>query len=614
MLKQRWRVPDSLRIFSAAALVSACSLLIDGANGSHDGAGGSNGMASGSTAGAGTIAAASGSTGGTTLPSIEGPVPLAFPNMAAEFPIAHGQDAGGPPNPDAGVDAGTPRKAPPGRSALYLAFIEDPDEGDASLRLVSAHDALSSAASEATPAWRQTLRPENQAGNALDFAWSPDGQRIALRYEAIDGARLAFFEAPEWQELASEELDMPASQPRLAATANYQWSPDSRALAAELSSVRGPFVGGYSVGADRALALPPVEFSGPLESMAWLSPTQLFVVQPESGEREIVTLTFDQEVFDGQQLLPPTTYVNPLALRRVPAGLVGASVEADSLLYFWPAAPPDAPGAIYTGFSYLSGRQSFVAEANASAAEALLFPMGEFLQPLDTLPECAVVLAWADGPTAGSLAGSKVACLRSRDGAATSTVYSFDAGATRTALTLEEPTLRTELASETNWVNNARGLSPDGQWLALATAEHDFLVDLRADAPKYYVGVAATTGNTARGFSPSSSYLLQQRGLTVDFIVLAPGDNQAPVSFSLRDAARGAVNCSSAQHVANWCGAPEAAATASARWATHEDVAVFLSGEEGLSLLSLTDAGDGLLGAAVSTCGAGCVTQYEFGP
>jgi hypothetical protein len=348
--------------------------------------------------------------------------------------------------------------------------------------------------------------------------------------------------------------------------------------------------------------------------MAWLSATQLFVAQPESGEREIVTLTLSQGSFDDQILLPLTRYVYPLALRRISTGIVGASVESDGFLYFWSAASPAASGAIYTPFAYVSGKQAFVAETDESFGDAFLYPMGESLEALDILPECAVVLAWADGPAAGSLAGSRVACLRVQEGAATVTVYAFDAALARTALTLDDPTLRAALATEANWVGHARGFSPDGQWLALATTEHDLLVDLRAPAPKYYAAAAGSPGSTARGFSRSGSYLLQQRGLTLDFVVLVPGDDQAPIPLRQLDADKEPGACAIAQHAASWCGAPEAAAAASARWASREDVAVFLTRDGGLSLLSRTAAGDGLRRVPVSTCGASCVTQYELGP
>jgi hypothetical protein len=632
MLTQRWRVRNSLPIMGAAGLLGACSLLIEGSDGERDGqgaSGGTNPVAAGANDGAGASDGAAGANGGASasdgaagasdgmqMASSGGSAPIGPSERRPELPVlSYGPDAGAvpQPTPETGTDAGPAEEDPSPGSVLYLAFIEDPAETEASLRLVSAREALSSTTSEAAPEWRRTLRPQDQAGNALDFAWSPDGRRLALRYEAIDGARLAFFEAPEWQELATEEIDNPASQPPRAASASYQWSPDSRTLAAELSSTQGPAVGGYSVAEGRAVALPPVEFSGPLESMAWLSATQLFVVQPESGEREIVTLTLSQGSFDDQILLPVTTYVHPLALRRIPTGILGASVESGSLLYFWPETSAEL-GTIYTGRAYVSGGQSFVAETDSSLVKALLYPLGELQQPSDTLPDCAVVLAWVDGPTSGSLAGSKIACVRSENGTATITVYALDAAGTRTTITLDDPTLGADLALEANWEEGARGFSSGGQWLALATVQHDLLVDLRAPDPKYYAETASSTGSTARGFSPSGSYLLQQRGLKVDFTVLAPGGDEGPIPFPLIEAAQDAIPCDAALHVANWCGAPDAAKAASARWALHEDVAVFLTRDEGLSLLAFTDAGDGLLSNAVSTCGAACITKYELGP
>jgi hypothetical protein len=122
------------------------------------------------------------------------------------------------------------------------------------------------------------LAPRPAVGDALDFAWSPDGQRLALRYQAISGPRIAVFAAPEWKELESEEALAPATLPELAPTARYRWAPDSRALAVELSGDGAPFVGGYVFDGARAIGLPPVEFTGPIETLGWRSPNTLYVI------------------------------------------------------------------------------------------------------------------------------------------------------------------------------------------------------------------------------------------------------------------------------------------------------------------------------------------------
>lgn len=622
LLQRRRSLRDQYLLFAAAVLGGGCSLLIESDDPADQNEpaltpGDPSGGASGSgptlpSGGSSPIAAGEGGGGAGESPSDAGSGSLGAPDATVGDP----HDAGAGPDDAAAPgwegDAGLPPL--PDRPALYLAFLEDPAAATASLKLVNARDALSSSEpADAEPTWRRTLRPSAQAGDALDFSWSPDGQRLALRYEAIDGPRIAFFEAPDWQELPVEELALPASQPRLTAAASYRWSPDSLNLAAELSGEAGPFVGGYILREGSAVGVSPVAFSSPVESMAWLSPTQLFVVRSESGEREIVTLDLNQDTFD-QALLDTSRFIFPLHLRQIPTGIAGASVEPDSFLYFWPAAPELASEALYTGFSYLSAGQAFVAETDDEFAEAYLYPMGELFEHLDFLPDCSVVLTWADGPSPGSLAGSKIACLVVQGAAATISVYSYAEDGTRSALTLEDETLRTDFATAANWEGHARGFSPVSDWLALATTEHDILIDLRAPVPKYQIVAAASAGATARTFSPSGGQLLQQRGQTLHFTLLAPPEAGAPGSFPLLDAAEPAPACDTAQHMPHWCGAPLAASLASARWSSQDDIAVWLSRDEGLNLLSFAHESNGLNYVAVSTCGAACVTQYALAP
>jgi hypothetical protein len=137
------------------------------------------------------------------------------------------------------------------------------------------------------------------------------------------------------------------------------------------------------------------------------------------------------------------------------------------------------------------------------------------------------------------------------------------------------------------------------------------LIDLRGSSPQVRVADAALQGNTARGFSPSGQYLLRQRGRSVDFVVLGGADDAPP--FALPDAFVDMPPCELAHHSIDWCGAASAARRASARWSFGSDFAAHLASGEGLVLIGVGADGLSMRRASVSTCGASCVRQYEFG-
>src|SRR5690606_20066323 len=221
------------------------------------------------------------------------------------------------------------------------------------------------------------------------------------------------------------------------------------------------------------------------------------------------------------------------------------------------------------------------------------------------------VLTWIEGPDRRSLAGSKLACLSPGAGTPSLRVHAFGADGVRTAVELQHEVLSAELAATENWEAHARAFSPGGEFLALGTAGHDVLVDLRGAEPSFRVEAVATPGNTARGFSPSGELLFQQRGRSVELVLLSPALD-APLVEAL-PAFADATPCVTAQHDALWCGGAEAARQASARWSRSGDVAAFLAEGEGLVVLRPTSAVVGFERQSVSTCGAGCVIRYEFG-
>jgi hypothetical protein len=458
------------------------------------------------------------------------------------------------------------------------------------------------------------LIPNDQTGAALDFAWSPDGQQLALRYESLQGPRFAFFAAPSWDALPVAELSMPASQPVLAATGHYEWSPDSRTLVAELTSAEGPFVAGYALDGAGARALLPVEFSTGIETMAWFASNLLLTVQPAPDAREVIALGLSGSELGPERVLPSGSFLTPLELRRIPAGVMAASREPLSWFYFWPANVDPEFELGYTGYSFLSNGQRFVAETENVSNTASIELLGGTEGVLDVLPECPVVLAWGEGATAGKLDGSRIACLRVIDGAATLRFYSFAAGGLRSELEGGSAALRAELGVASNWEGHARTFSPDNNWLALASAGRDVLIDLRGEAAGGLDLANTLAGTSASAFSPSGKYLLSQRGTTLRMIVLpaAPAGFPVLVPLPLPNAAIEAPACSTAPHVADWCGAAVAARTSSARWSSAWDVAVLLTRDEGLSTLGIGDAPGTFARTSVSTCGAECVGQFAF--
>jgi hypothetical protein len=548
-------------------------------------------------------------SGGGTSPDANAPdatVPDAAPAASLAGGGSSGNSAG---DTDAGPDDGG---AGGGRTLPFdLAFIENPDESEATLSLVSAAAALIPGASRDPSGWRRPLVPADRAGDVLDFAWAPGGEIIAVRYDAVEGLRIAFFAAPDWRELTLESAASPAILPELTASANYRWSPDGKALALELASDEGPFVGGYVIDGESAIGLEPVPFTGPIETMEWLSPSSLLVIQPEADEPEVIALPLDARAFGTPESLLAIGLFFPLDLRRVPGGVVAASDDPENFIFFWPESPSHGIETAFRPAAYLSGDDSLVAEPEESSG-LLVYSIADSSQLLDTVPDCPVVLAWANGPDPSSLAGSRLACLSVQDGTATLAIHSHDADGARTALALTEATLSANFAGDTTWEAHARGFSANGDFLALATAENDALIDLRGSAPKYQIAAAAA-GNTARGFSPSGRYLLQQRGRSVDFVTLSPGGDAAPMRFQLPAAASDLEPCSAAHHSTNWCGAPSAARRAAGRWSLQSERAALLAANEGLVVLGPTEDTAGVTRVSVSTCGASCVTQYEFG-
>jgi hypothetical protein len=340
------------------------------------------------------------------------------------------------------------------------------------------------------------------------------------------------------------------------------------------------------------------------------------VIQPEDAEPEaepeLISLRLNQGAFEAPEPLFPIGLFFPLELRHVRGGVVAASDDSTNFLFFWPESPDRGVETAFRPSAYLSSSESFVAELDDNSG-AILLPIGNSLAPVDTVPDCPTLLAWLNGPDPSSLAGSKIACLVVQEAVATITVHSYDAKGARTAIALDDEALRTGFVATPDWEAHARGFAPGGGFLALASGAHDALIDLRGSSPKYQTDDVAAPGNTARGFSPSGRYLLQQRGQHVDFVVLAPSEIRLPLRYELPDAAIELASCTEAHHSRSWCGAPSAARGAGGRWSFGSDVAALLTASEGLAVIVPTTNPVAVNHLPVSTCGTGCVTQYEFG-
>jgi hypothetical protein len=596
----RWFRVQHSWILGAAALQSACSLLIevdDGLDGEieveHSQGGSTSDPEHPDASPPDAVAGSSGSGGAGASAGVGGSAGSGGSELDGGVPEAGGADAGGEPPP-----------------IFDLGFIEDPEEADATLRLVSSSVAWGSEQTEGEPPWRISLRPEQQVGSLLDFAWSPNGERIAVRYAGVNGPRLAFFAAPKWDELPLEGPSSPGEPPDLDATLNYRWSPSSDALAVELSGGAGPLVSAYVLEAGAAFELEPVAFEGRIETMDWLSATALYVIHPVDDEPALSELRLGERAFEQREALSGLGLFFPVALRHVPGGVVAVSDDPTNYLFFWPESPEQGFESVYVPSAYLSGDESLVAEFD-DESESLIHPLSDSSSLLDTLPGCATVLAWAAGPERRSLAGSKLACLPTQGQPAVISIHSYDASGARTTTTLDDTTLSADLAAPENWEGHARGFSPSGAFLSLASSARDVLIDLRGAAPRIRITDAVAQGNTARGFSPGGQYLLRQRGRSVDFVVLGGADDAPP--FELADAVVDMPACELAHHSINWCGAPSAARRASARWSFGSDLAAHLASGEGLVLVGAAEDGVSMRRASVSTCGASCVRQYEFG-
>ena len=594
-------------ILGAAVLQSACSLLIrvdDGLEEEVDlghAQGGSTSETEPPDAGPPQVDAGGSSGDGGSTAGASGSA------AAGSGPIAGAGGSGGT-DAQAGAAGDGGVSEPP---IFDLAFVEDPEESEARLQLVNTNLALSSFTEDAAPAWRVTLRPGNPLSNVLDFAWSPDGERIAVRFEGERGPRLAFFAAPDWHEIARSETEVLAESAELAVLDNYRWSPSGEAIAIELSGGSQPLVSGYVIESDVAFGIEPVAFPNSIETADWLSATSLYLIESVDEEPVLRELRLTaQRSFERGQAASDLGLIAPIALRHVPGGVIAASDDPFNFLFFWPASSDEGAEAAYPPWAYLSDDESFVSIFDEETG-ATIRRIGQQSSSVDSLPGCATVLGWASGPDRRSIAGSKLACLPPEGEPAVISIHSHDANATRSTLTIDDETLRADLAVADNWEGHARALSPDGQFLAFASASHDVLIDLRGADPQLRITDAVGQGNTARAFSPSGAFMSRQRGRIVDLVPLSGSPELPARPFS--DAVFDMPGCELAHHSANGCGAKGAARRSSLRWSFGRDYAAHLASGEGLLVIGAIANPVSITQRPVSTCGVSCVKQYEFG-
>jgi hypothetical protein len=345
--------------------------------------------------------------------------------------------------------------------------------------------------------------------------------------------------------------------------------------------------------------------------MDWLSDTSLYVIQSDDDEPELIEVRLDQRAFEAVESEASSLGVSgSVELRQVPGGLIAASADPNEFLFFWPTPAAEGLEASYYPWAYLPDNEALVAEFD-DVSQTTIFSLGEQSSALDALPGCATVLGWTAGPDRSSLAGSTIACLPVAGEPAVISVYSYEADSTRSVVTIDDELLRSDLAAAENWEGHAHGLSPGGQFLALASSTHDVLIDWRASPPRVRVGDASAQGSTARGFSSRGQFMLRQRGRSVDLVVLSAADDAS--TFDLPDAFVDMPPCELAHHSTNWCGARSAARRASARWSKGSDFAAHLTSERGLVVIGATADPVSVRREPVSTCGASCIRQYEFG-
>jgi hypothetical protein len=501
--------------------------------------------------------------------------------------------AGDGGEPDGGDD--------PSRSTL-LAFIENTVGEGAQLRLVDVDQ-------PSRPII--TLRANSQVGDALDFKWSPDGQRIALRHLTSQGEQLAFFGAPRW---GAELAITPTNEVTLLglrATPRYEWSPTGSTLAVELTNGRAEYVGGFTLHASGdVVPLSPDTF-GPLQAdPRWFTSSELFVALSPAASDGLGDAGLSRArgwfiaVHDGLVgELRDSAHERevPLEVRRLPAGVWWADRSGAS--FFW-GAEFVAPK-IFNPPSFLSALQNFVAVVDPLTDTAAVYPLGPgvFAAPLVELPACRVVLAWGEGPSADSLQGSRIACLTVPNGAAHLTLYSFAESLEPSSTSVTSAELLADLSDEANWIQHARAFSPTNDWLALATAEHDFILNA---AGEVFVDSAESNVPTARNFSPDGRTLIQLRGAEMTVIPL-----RSPSIAVASDTVRATPACHREPHLFRWCGSPVAvASTSNARWASSGVLVLLEEGGRGLSVAAVTADGVALERRHVSPCGADCIVRY----
>jgi len=358
----------------------------------------------------------------------------------------------------------------------------------------------------------------------IDFKFSPDGNYLAYR-KGQSGAplSLAIVKLGTWQE--SGPLDVTN-------VSQYEWSPDSTALAVVDSRTQGTVLGRLDIahplpGASKAqLIFQPMQtISASVDSApVWFDTNHLaFLSSLGFGVFSLYTTSASEAGFGEPESDPSSFYFASDSLRPAMHGVFGISSVPSVFFYGSDGARavPHASQMIAPSGNYL---------ARAQEGSLLLFRATEAsngeAQPHQTGAGCDSILSWAVGT-------ERIACTH-RTGEERDELTFFDVNPSTDALsTASALTLQ---GSSDALTQHRRLFSPDGNLFAYTTDSELNIATVGVATPSAKaITLDTTTGGAPSelAFAPNGRRLLQHRGAELTFFDLA---NPPLMAVLLREA------------------------------------------------------------------------------
>lgn len=370
-----------------------------------------------------------------------------------------------------------------------------------------------------------------------DFAFSPDGRRLAVR--VVDGrgaGRLSVLRAPDWRAIAL---------PQLPSVLGHAWAPSGEVLVFAAGAEAGTELGALRFsGEDEVTALRSVALAGAPVALELLPSTdaQLALWQAVESTRVLQIVPIGADALGPPVEFDGTVYNGSAALLRGPTGVVVSDADAPAALDHIALDGDRFVWSLHDPAALLSPTRRFVARvvAGASGARELqVFRSDEprsddlgLAVPSASATGCGRLLAW-------SRDDAWLACVTDVQYGGEVRLFPLDVA----SAALGPPSVvrgdYNALYTEASAFERARGFSADGRWLAFALDDRVYVADVQANPPRvaFVQRWAAAEATFARlSFSPDGRWLLEHRGASLALTPLhegssLPGGAYSPVAI-----------------------------------------------------------------------------------